>query len=95
MSVDGVISGIELWIVRFHAGLSRLDALGELDLSDNLLLDHKVLAPLGTLIALQMLNLSGNPLACHSKHRQITATHLHPNTTSGRVSWIHCIQYTT
>lgn len=71
--------------IRVCVGLSRLDALCELDLSDNFLLDHSVLMPLGTLIALQMLNLSGNPLACHPKHRQTTAQHLHPNTTSGRV----------
>ncbi|CAD7085916.1 unnamed protein product [Hermetia illucens] len=63
-------------------GLSRLDALNELDVSDNCLLDHSYLLPVSTLVALRYLKLSGNPLACHPKHRQMTARYLNKNTTS-------------
>lgn len=64
------------------SGISRLDALKELDLSDNCLLDHSNLLPISTLIALHYINLMGNPLYCHPKHRQATARYLHKNTTS-------------
>lgn len=68
------------------SGISRLDALNELDLSGNCLIDHSTLLPLSTLIALQYLNLLGNPLACHPKHRQATSRYLHKNTSSIKVS---------
>lgn len=54
------------------SGLARLDALLELDLSGNCLLDHSLLLPLCTLNALRYLNLAGNPLAFHAKHRLAT-----------------------
>lgn len=67
------------------SGISRLDALNDLDLSVNFLMDHSALLPLSTLIALQYVNLLGNPLACHRMHRLATARHLHKNTCSVRV----------
>lgn len=64
------------------SGLSRLDALSELYLSDNCILDHAALMPLSALIALQFLHLHGNPISCHSAHREETAKYLHKNTAS-------------
>ncbi|XP_036345886.1 uncharacterized protein LOC118755144 isoform X2 [Rhagoletis pomonella] len=61
-------------------GIAKLDALTDLDLSDNCLLDHSCLLPLSTLITLNYLNLYGNPLCCHPKHRLATAQFLHKNT---------------
>lgn len=58
------------------SGLVRLDALLELDLSGNCLLDHALLLPLCTLHALRFLNLSGNPLSFHPKHRIATCRYL-------------------
>ncbi|ALC38352.1 CG9044 [Drosophila busckii] len=58
----------------------KLDALTNLDLSDNCLLDHSQLLPLSRLMTLAQLNLQGNPLACHPKHRLATAQYLHKNT---------------
>jgi Leucine-rich repeat (LRR) protein len=63
-------------------GISCLDGLIELDLSENCLLDHSTLLPLSTLAALQYLNLKGNPIECHPKHRQVSSTYLHKNTSS-------------
>lgn len=62
--------------------ISCLDAIVVLDLRSNCLLEHSVLLPLTTLIALQDLNVSENPLACHPKHRQATARYLHRNTST-------------
>ncbi|XP_004533912.1 uncharacterized protein LOC101448579 isoform X1 [Ceratitis capitata] len=61
-------------------GIAKLDALTDLDLSDNCLLDHTCLLPLSALITLNYLNLYGNPLCCHPKHRLATAQFLHKNT---------------
>lgn len=61
------------------SGLARLDALLELDMSSNFLLDHALLLPLCTLNALTYLNLSGNPLAFHPKHRVATCRYLSRN----------------
>lgn len=66
-------------------GVNRLDALTNLDLTGNNLLDHSCLLPLSTLIALSNLCLDGNPLACHPKHREATASYLHKNTQSVKV----------
>lgn len=71
-------------------GIGRLDAVSELNLSNNCILDHAALMPLSTLIALQYLHLHGNPIACHPKHREITSKYLHKNTASVKVS-IFCI----
>lgn len=51
------------------SGLVRLENLIELDLSGNCLLDHSHLLPICTCSTLQFLNLSGNPLSFHPKHR--------------------------
>lgn len=64
------------------SGLARLDALSELNLADNCILDHAALMPLSTLIALQYLHLHGNPISCHPAHREETAKCLHKNTAS-------------
>ncbi|KAH8342734.1 hypothetical protein KR084_003187 [Drosophila pseudotakahashii] len=56
--------------------VAKLDALSNLDLSDNCLLEHSQLLPLSALLALTVLNLQGNPLACNHKHRQATAQYL-------------------
>lgn len=61
------------------SGLVRLDALLELDISGNCLLDHALLLPLCTLNALRYLNMSGNPLAFHPKHRVATCRYLSRN----------------
>ncbi|XP_039948966.1 uncharacterized protein LOC120767218 isoform X2 [Bactrocera tryoni] len=61
-------------------GIAKLEALTDLDLSDNCLLDHSCLLPLSALITLNYLNLYGNPLCCHPKHRLATAQFLHKNT---------------
>lgn len=61
------------------SGLVRLDALQELDVSNNFLLDHSLLLPLCTLNALRYLNLAGNPLAFHPKHRVATCRYLSKN----------------
>ncbi|XP_005181896.2 uncharacterized protein LOC101890827 isoform X1 [Musca domestica] len=60
-------------------GIVKLDALTDLDLSDNFLLDHTYLLPLSALITLKFLNLFGNPLHCHPKHRLATCQYLHKN----------------
>ncbi|CAH1718589.1 unnamed protein product [Chironomus riparius] len=61
------------------SGLVRLDALLELDISGNCLLDHALLLPLCTLSSLRYLNMSGNPLAFHPKHRVATCRYLSKN----------------
>lgn len=61
-------------------GVSKLDLLTEIDLSNNCLLDHNSLYPLGTLVNLKYLNLYGNPLYYHPKHRLATAQFLHKDT---------------
>ncbi|XP_023174986.2 serine/threonine-protein kinase 11-interacting protein isoform X2 [Drosophila hydei] len=60
--------------------MTKLDALTNMDLSDNCLLEHTQLLPLSVLMTLTVLNLQGNPLACHPKHRLATAQYLHKNT---------------
>ncbi|XP_055709493.1 serine/threonine-protein kinase 11-interacting protein isoform X2 [Phlebotomus papatasi] len=63
-------------------GVSCLDGLYELDVGGNFLIDHSSLLPLCTLAALRYLNLRGNPLAFHPKHREATSRYLHGNTAS-------------
>ncbi|XP_055302983.1 serine/threonine-protein kinase 11-interacting protein isoform X2 [Sitodiplosis mosellana] len=63
-------------------GLPKLEALSELNLADNCILDHAALEPLGSLIALQQLQLHGNPIACHPHHREETCKYLHKNVAS-------------
>ncbi|KAM7353334.1 uncharacterized protein ACRADG_005432 isoform 2-T3 [Cochliomyia hominivorax] len=60
-------------------GIVKLDALTDLDLSDNCLLDHTYLLPLNVISTLKFLNLYGNPLQYHPKHRLATSQHLHTN----------------
>ncbi|XP_030240155.1 uncharacterized protein LOC115562564 isoform X3 [Drosophila navojoa] len=60
--------------------MTKLNALTNMDLSDNCLLEHSQLLPLSVLMTLTVLNLQGNPLACHPKHRLATAQYLHKNT---------------
>lgn len=67
------------------SGLPKLEALRELNLADNCILDHATLEPLGTLIALQELTLHGNPIACHPNHREETCKYLHKNVASVKV----------
>ena len=66
-------------LVEDVSGLVRLGSLMELDLSGNCLLDHALLLPLCTLSALRYLNLSGNPLAFHPKHRSAACRYLSKN----------------
>jgi Leucine-rich repeat (LRR) protein len=66
------------------SGLTRLDALTELDLSGNCLLDHSILLPLSSLSSLTSLNLSCNPLGCHPKHRVATCRYLNKNAANGK-----------
>lgn len=69
-------------LIEDIAGLVRLDSLLELDLSGNCLLDHSLLLPLCTLSSLRYLNLSGNPLSFHPKHRSATCRFLSRNAAS-------------
>lgn len=66
-------------------GLPKLEALNELNLSDNCILDHASLEPLGSLIALQDLQLHGNPIFFHPNHREETCKYLHRNVASVKV----------
>ncbi|XP_049797579.1 serine/threonine-protein kinase 11-interacting protein [Schistocerca nitens] len=59
------------------AGVLRLASLVELDLSGNCLAAHGCLAPLSGLPALRRLDLRGNPLAFHPRHRVLAAAELH------------------
>lgn len=70
-------------------GLARMDALVELDLSENFLLDHMNLLPLSTLASLMVLNLFGNPLSCHEKHRSATCRFLNKNAACDKVSFVN------
>ena len=60
-------------------GIVKLDALIDLNLSDNCLLDHNYLLPLSTISTLKCLNLYGNPLECHPRHRLASCQYLHKN----------------
>ncbi|XP_043947528.1 serine/threonine-protein kinase 11-interacting protein isoform X4 [Drosophila biarmipes] len=62
--------------------VAKLDALRNLDLSHNCLLEHSQLLPLSALFALNVLNVQGNPLACHPVHRLATAKYLAKNSAS-------------
>ncbi|XP_065358228.1 uncharacterized protein LOC135952286 isoform X2 [Calliphora vicina] len=63
-------------------GIVKLDALTDLDLSDNFLLDHTYLLPLSAISTLKFLNLYGNPLQWHPKHRLAASQYLHKNCSS-------------
>lgn len=69
-------------LIEDISGLVRLDALLELDLSGNCMLDHSLLLPLCTLNSLRYVNLFGNPLAFHPKHRSATCRYLSRNALS-------------
>lgn len=69
-------------LIEDIGGIVRLDALMELDLSSNCMLDHALLLPLCTLNSLRYLNLTGNPLAFHPKHRSATCRFLSRNAAS-------------
>ncbi|XP_068150803.1 serine/threonine-protein kinase 11-interacting protein isoform X2 [Drosophila tropicalis] len=60
--------------------IAKMENLNHLDISDNCLLEHSQLLPLSAIMTLTTLNLQGNPLACHPKHRLATAQYLHKNT---------------
>ncbi|XP_031624563.1 serine/threonine-protein kinase 11-interacting protein isoform X4 [Contarinia nasturtii] len=64
------------------SGLPKLEALNELNLADNCILDHAALEPLGQLIALQQLTLHGNPISHHPHYREETCKYLHKNVAS-------------
>lgn len=66
-------------LIEDISGLVRLDALLELDLSGNFMLDHALLLPLCTLNSLRWLKLAENPLAFHPKHRSATCRYLSRN----------------
>lgn len=63
--------------------LTVLENLYELDLSNNCLLEHSCLLPLANLAMLKSLNLAGNPLSYHPRHRMNTAYYLHFNVAYG------------
>ncbi|XP_065185605.1 uncharacterized protein LOC135816144 isoform X2 [Sycon ciliatum] len=60
-------------------GLQHLRILQDLDLSDNCLLTHYSLSPLGELANLVTLTLAGNPLSFQSNHRMLTCAQLSPH----------------
>ncbi|GAV02457.1 hypothetical protein RvY_13020 [Ramazzottius varieornatus] len=59
-------------------GLEDLESLRELDVSFNGIADHKLLWPLQPLSKLTRLDLAGNPVTYHKRHRSILLTYLHP-----------------
>uniref|UniRef100_A0A8C5QZU5 Serine/threonine-protein kinase 11-interacting protein n=1 Tax=Leptobrachium leishanense TaxID=445787 RepID=A0A8C5QZU5_9ANUR len=63
-------------------GIEQLLNLQHLDLSYNLLHDHKELSGLRELHNLQKLFLEGNPLYFHKDHRTLTSEHLSPQALS-------------
>lgn len=73
------------FIENLH-GLPKLEALNELNLADNCILDHAALEPLGSLIALQQLQLQGNPIYFDPNHREKTCKYLHKNVASVKVN---------
>lgn len=62
--------------------LAFLANLSELDLSYNCLLEHSSLRPIAGLAKLQSLNLYGNPLSYHPRHRLCAARYFHFDATS-------------
>lgn len=66
-------------LIEDISGLVRFDALLELDLTGNCLLDHSLLLPLCSCGALRFLSLIGNPLAFHPEHRSATCRYLSKN----------------
>lgn len=72
-------------------GLPKLEALNELNLAENCILDHASLEPLGQLIALQQLTLYGNPISHHPHYREETCKYLHKNVASVKVNIIKSI----
>ncbi|KAJ8934398.1 hypothetical protein NQ314_013439 [Rhamnusium bicolor] len=63
-------------------GLTALLHLVQLDLSQNCLLDHKMLLSISHLPCLQWLNLQGNPVSFHPHHRSITCNYLNKNSST-------------
>lgn len=72
------------------SGICRLENLVELDLSGNCLLDHAHLLPICTCTALQFLNLNGNPLSFHPKHRSATCRYLSKNAATVQFQLDNC-----
>ncbi|KAJ8952700.1 hypothetical protein NQ318_021016 [Aromia moschata] len=60
-------------------GLTSLSNMVQLDLSQNCLLDHKVLLAISHLPSLQWLNLQGNPISFHPQHRNLACHYLNKN----------------
>ncbi|XP_050520499.1 serine/threonine-protein kinase 11-interacting protein isoform X2 [Daktulosphaira vitifoliae] len=60
-------------------GLSKLTNLKVLDLSNNMIIHHESLSPLGDMSFLRYLNLENNPLAFIENHREKTCGYLHEN----------------
>ncbi|KAL5282214.1 STK11IP family protein [Megaselia abdita] len=60
-------------------GMSKLDALFELNLANNCFVNYEDMGPLNCLKCLRYLQLSGNPLSFHSKHRILISSILHNN----------------
>ncbi|XP_026462479.1 serine/threonine-protein kinase 11-interacting protein-like [Ctenocephalides felis] len=81
-----VESGRKLQILKISnndietiTGVNRLEALCELDLANNYIIDHSNLVPVSYLPHLRWLTLAGNPLSFHPEHRKLTAKYLHRN----------------
>lgn len=60
-------------------GISKLEVLLELNLANNCFVDHKDINSLSIFQSLRCLQLSGNPLSFHQKHRDLTSSCLHIN----------------
>nr|XP_022910885.1 serine/threonine-protein kinase 11-interacting protein-like [Onthophagus taurus] len=82
-----ICSRLQMLVLRCNfiediQSVSKLVNLTQLDLLENCLLEHNNLIPLSYLVALQWLNLTGNPLSYHPHHRINTVKYLHSNTSS-------------
>ncbi|XP_050443704.1 uncharacterized protein LOC126847486 isoform X2 [Adelges cooleyi] len=60
-------------------GLSKLTNLKVLDLSNNMIVHHESLSPVGDMAFLRYLNVENNPLAYVENHRDVTCGYLHEN----------------
>ncbi|XP_046403495.1 serine/threonine-protein kinase 11-interacting protein [Ischnura elegans] len=59
-------------------GLSRMPSLQQIDVSNNLLLNHSSLSSLSDLLRIEKLHLQGNPMAFKRGHRLLTIAHINP-----------------
>ncbi|CAH0396182.1 unnamed protein product [Bemisia tabaci] len=72
------------------SGLSELENLTCCDLSDNMIPDHSQLNAVSHFVHLETLNLAGNPISYHPRHRYVTCRYLHGNCASSKFTLDNC-----